>query len=69
MKKSQKQIRSFNNSYSNTNTTQMSAFKSLLESTIVDSLPTPKGKVIVIDSQSTLIKGFEVYSLQIIDQY
>jgi hypothetical protein len=39
----------------------MSALKALLESNTVDSLPTPKGKVIVIDSQSTLIKGFEVF--------
>jgi 5'-AMP-activated protein kinase regulatory gamma subunit len=33
--------------------------KKLLESYTVDSLPTPKGRAIVIDSQSSLLQGFE----------
>lgn len=34
--------------------------KKLLEPYTVDNLPTPKGRAIVIDSQTSLLKGFEV---------
>jgi hypothetical protein len=41
--------------------------KKLLESYTVDSLPTPKGRAIVIDSQTPLLQGFEVTSIFNID--